>query len=51
MNKLGYILLATCIHFAMQAQEITKHPLDGVWKWKSTKEDGSTEQGFRWLDR
>jgi hypothetical protein len=48
MNKLGYILLATCIHFAMQAQEITKHPLDGVWKWKSTKEDGSTEQGFRW---
>ena len=48
MKKIIYTLLIVCMQFAIQAQEIPKHPLEGTWKWQSTNEDGSTRQGFRW---
>ena len=51
-RKLGYKLITAiytaCIVISIQAQEIEKHPLDGVWKWKSVDDDGNTSQGFRW---
>jgi len=48
MKKIIYVLLIACMQIAIHAQEIAKHPLEGTWKWKSTNEDGSTRQGFRW---
>lgn len=51
-RKLGYKLITAiftaCIVLSIQAQEIEKHPLDGVWKWESVDDDGNTSQGFRW---
>ena len=51
-RKLGYKLITAiftaCIVLSIQAQEIEKHPLDGVWKCKSVDDDGNTSQGFRW---
>ena len=58
MKKIIYVLLIACMQFAIQAEEIAKHPLAGTWKWQATNEDGSTEHWTiesmnprRWDDR
>ena len=45
---LGIALILVSTFVEVDAQEISKHPLDGAWKWHSVDEDGTKRQGFRW---